>query len=159
MASTSHLQPLASSASQGKERSLSRSPQNEPQEFTITGGIGSFAEASGRGTVAGRAIGMGVGSERLTGTLEVPGVTFDLTPPVISGATNKTVKAKEGAKSARVTFRVTAQDDTDGVVPTRCRPQSGSRFQLGRTRVTCAATDSSANTVTAAFRITVRATR
>lgn len=147
--------PIASST----HRARSAIAQNDPQEFTITGGTGPFAEASGRGNVAGRAIGGGEGSERWTGTLEVPGVTFDLTPPVISGATNKTVKAKKGAKSARVTFRVTAQDDTDGVVPTRCVPRSGGRFRLGRTRVTCEATDSSANTVTAAFRITVRATR
>ena len=32
--------------------------------------------------------------------------------PTLAGAANKTVRAKKGAKSARVAFRVTAQDDT-----------------------------------------------
>ena len=79
--------------------------------------------------------------------------------PTLAGATNKTVRAKKGAKSARVTFRVTAQDDRDGT----CRsdasrgPEAVSR--LGRTRVTCEATDTSGNTANAAFTVTVRATR
>jgi len=135
-------------------------PQNEPQEFTITGGTGPFAGAAGRGTVAGRSIGGGVGSETWTGTLEVPGLEFDVTPPTLSGATAKTVRVpKKGAKSARVTFKVTATDDVDGSVPATCQPRSGSRFRIGRTRVTCEATDGSANTATASFTVTVRARR
>ena len=135
-------------------------PQNEPQELTITGGTGPFAGASGRGTVAERSIGGGVGTETWTGTLEVPGLEFDVTPPTLSGATAKTVRVpKKGAKSARVTFKVTATDDVDGSVPATCQPRSGSRFRIGRTRVTCEATDGSANTATASFTVTVRARR
>ena len=93
-----------------------------------------------------------------TGALTVPGLEFDLTSPTLAGATNKTVRAKKGAKSARVTFKVTAQDGADGVVPVGCNPRSGSRFKIGRTRVTCSSTDSSANTAKASFTVTVRRT-
>jgi len=134
----------------------------QTQTFTVTGGTGIYAGASGTGTVT-RTLGTtdtgSAGTETWTGTLTVPGLEFDLASPTLAGATNKTVRAKKGAKSARVTFKVTAQDGTDGVVPVGCNPRSGSRFQLGRTRVTCEATDSSGNTAIATFRITVKATR
>jgi hypothetical protein len=134
--------------------------RTQAQTFTVTGGAGTYLGATGSGTLT-RTLGetSEYGKETWTGTLNVSGHEFNTTRPTISGATSKTVRAKKGAKSARVTFRVTAQDDADGVLPTRCDPRSGSRFPLGRTRVMCEATDSSANTVTAAFRITVRATR
>jgi hypothetical protein len=131
--------------------------QNEPQEFTITGGTGVFAGAAGRGTVAKRSIGGGVGSETWTGTLDVPALTFDLTPPTLSGANAKTVRVPKKAKTARVTFKVTATDDVDGSVRVSCQPKSGSRFKVGRTRVRCEATDTSANTAAASFTVTVRA--
>ena len=134
----------------------------QTQTFTVTGGTGIYAGASGTGTVA-RSLGTtatgSAGTETWTGTLTVPGLEFDVTAPTLAGATNKTVRAKKGAKSARVAFRVTAQDDRMARCRSRVRPRSGSRFKLGRTRVTCAATDSSGNTAKAAFRITVRATR
>lgn len=137
--------------------------RDQTQSFTITGGTGAYAGASGAGTITpvlqaetatGRA-----GTATWAGTLVVPGLDFDVTPPVLTGASNKTVKAKKGAKRARVTFRVTAQDDRDGSVPVRCFPQSGSRFSLGRTPVTCSAVDTSANTASAAFTVTVKKTR
>ncbi len=136
--------------------------REQTQTFTVTAGTGIYASASGTGTVTRRLSTTDTGSagtETWTGTLTVPGLEFDLTSPTLAGATNKTVRAKKGAKSARVTFKVTAQDGTDGVVPVGCDPRSGSRFPLGRTRVTCEATDSSGNTATATFRITVKATR
>jgi hypothetical protein len=130
--------------------------RNEPQNLTFTGGTASFAGASGTGKLEARAIGDGVGTEMLTGTLEVPGFTFDLTPPTLSGATSKTVRVPKKAKNARVAFKVTATDDVDGAVPVSCQPRSGSRFKLGKTKVSCEATDSSANTVKASFMITVK---
>jgi hypothetical protein len=135
--------------------------ENATQSFTVTGGTGIYAGASGSGTVA-RAVGLSTtdstfrGSETWTGTLSVPGLEFDVTAPVLTGAANKTVKAKKGGKSARVTFRVTAQDERDGALPVACKPRSGSRFPIGRTVVKCASTDSSANTAGASFRITVK---
>jgi hypothetical protein len=101
----------------------------------------------------------GFGTERWIGTLVVPGLEFDVMPPTLSGTTSKTVRAPKGAKRVRVTYTVTASDAVDGQVPVTCVPRSGSRFPIGRTVVRCLATDSSANTVTARFIVTVRPRR
>lgn len=134
--------------------------RTQAQAFTITGGTGMYAGASGSGTFE-QSLGGDTGSGRVgrqiwTGTLAVPGLDFDVTPPTLAGATNKTVRAKKGAKSARVAFRVTAQDDRDPSVTVTCTPKSGSRFKIGRTRVGCEATDTSANTATVTFTVTVK---
>ncbi len=136
---------------------------SQTQAFTVIGGSGSYVGASGGGTLE-RAIGEPTdtgrhGQERWKGTLNVPGLEFDTTAPTLSGAAVKTVKAKEGAKSARVVFAVTAQDDKDTSVAVSCDRTSGSRFPVGRTRVTCTAIDSSANSATASFAVTVRKAR
>ena len=89
----------------------------------------------------------------------MPGFEFDTTPPTLTGAMNKTVRARKRAKIARVTFRVTAQDDRDGARPVSCVPRSASRFRIGKTRVQCSAVDTSGNSATARFTVTVRATR
>ena len=140
--------------------------RTQTQTFTITGGTGIYAGASGSGTLE-RVLGQDTcrgslcgrfGYETWTGTLTVPGLNFDVAVPTFSGATAKTVKAKKGLKSARVTYQVTAQDDRDGTVPATCAPKSGFLFRIGKTKVTCKATDSSANTATATFTVTVRRT-
>jgi HYR domain len=136
---------------------------NQIQGYTITGGTGLYAGASGSGTV-GRRLGDTTatgrhGREIWTGTLDVPGLEFDTTRPTLNGATSKTVRAAKDAKTTRVRFTVTAQDDRDGAVPVRCTPRSGSRFRIGRTKVTCEATDGSANTAAASFTVTVRASK
>ena len=138
----------------------------EPQEFTIIGGTGPFATASGSGTLV-RHEDEFVGGyyEEWTGTLTVPGVR--LAVPKLSGPVSKTVRATKGAKSARVTFEVTVTDDERADVSVSCWPRSGSRFPLGRTMVLCAATDSSGNWVTdftgnaatASFTVTVKRQR
>ncbi len=131
----------------------------QTQTFIVTGGTGIYAGALGTGTVT-RSLGTtGYGSfgiETWTGTLTVAGLDFDVTRPTLAGATNKTVRAKKGAKSARVAFRVTAQDGRDGTLPVACTPRSGSRFGIGRTRVTCSTIDGSANTAKVSFTVTVR---
>jgi hypothetical protein len=132
--------------------------RNEPQDFTVTGGTGLYASATGSGTVE-RAVAGGIGTETWIGTLDVPGVTFDVTPPTLSGATSRTVRAPLGAKRVRVTYTVTARDEVDGAVPASCSPRSGSRFPVGRTRVTCSAMDTSGNTRTGKFTITVKRRR
>ena len=106
-----------------------------------------------------RVLNFGSGTEKWIGTLVVPGVEFDLTPPTLSGATSKTVRAPKGAKSVRVTYRVTARDDVDGALAVACQPRSGSRFLVGRTVVTCEAVDASANTRRARFRVPVKPAR
>jgi hypothetical protein len=105
--------------------------RNEPQAFTISGGTGPFAAASGRGTVE-RSLAGGAGIETWTGAVEVLGFEFDLTRPKLSGATAKTVRVAKKAKTALVTYNVKATDDVDGSVPTSCQPRSGSRFKARR---------------------------
>jgi len=129
--------------------------RNEPQEFTITGGTGSYQGASGRGTVE-RSLSGGRGVELWTGTLIVPGLDFDITPPAIIGAVSKTIRAPAGAKRVRVAYKVTARDAVDGAVSATCRPRSRTFFAIGRTAVTCTATDGSGNGRTARFVITIR---
>jgi hypothetical protein len=137
---------------------------NETQAYSITGGTGIYAGASGSGTVERNLGAEGPngrdGIETWTGTLSVPGLEFDTTQPTFTGATNKTVRAAKGAKTRRVRFTVTAHDDRDVVVPVvGCTPRSGHRFRIGRTRVTCEATDSSGNTGRTKFVVTVKRRR
>lgn len=137
-------------------RCVAREPTgSEPQTFTVTGGTGVFEAASGNGTVT-RSLRFGSGVERWRGALVAPGHEFDVTAPIVSLTTARTVRARKGAKSARVTYKVTARDAVDGVVPVTCEPRSGARLPVGRTAVTCTAADSSANTRRASFGITVR---
>jgi hypothetical protein len=129
------------------------------QPFTITGGSGAYAGASGAGTVIHdlhETDSGAFGTDTWGGSLTVPGHTFDLTPPKLSGLVNKSVRARQGAKRVRVRYRVTARDLKDGSVPAKCRPTSGSRFKVGRTVVKCSAADTSANTVTGTFRVVVK---
>ncbi len=129
------------------------------RSFTIIGGTGIYAGASGGGMlqhdVTASATG-GAGTDSWVGTLFVPGLTFDLTAPVFSGAVDKAVRAPRGKKKARVVYRVTARDAVDGAIPVACRPRSRSFFKRGRTTVKCSTADASGNTATAAFTITVR---
>ena len=137
--------------------------RTEGQAFTITGGTGIYAGASGSGTVrrvlGGQTTIGRVGRETWTGTLVVPGLDFDETPPTVTGAVAKTVRVPRSVRRARVVYTVSARDDVDGVVPVTCTPRSGSLFRVGRSLVTCTATDSSANTRMARFTITVRPRR
>lgn len=129
--------------------------------LTVTGGTGPYASASGSGTdVTDDASGIGLnGSDTLSGNITAPSTTFDLTPPVITVKAKKTVRAPKGAKRVRVRYTASAQDAVDGPVPVKCAPKSGRKFKVGRTRVTCTATDSSANTATKKFTVTVKRRR
>ena len=130
------------------------------ETFTITGGSGAYAGASGSGTVEiHSSAATGGGTDIWTGTLIVPGYSFDLTPPTIKGAKNRTARVPRRAKRVRVNYSVTAEDDVDTNIPVTCRPRSGSRFPIGRTRVTCSAMDTSGNTGRATFTVTVRRRR
>ena len=141
-----------------------------PSEATLTGrvvgGTGRFAGAKGeirvhtsvfapQPSVGGGLTGSS--TDTWTGTLDVPGFEFDLTPPVITGAGNRVVRAPKKAKFVRVRYAPKALDDVDGSVRVVCKPGSGSRIKVGRvTKVTCTATDTSANTTTATFTVTVK---
>ena len=137
--------------------------RTQPQSFTVTGGTGIYAGASGSGRIertlgSVSAAGARVGTETWTGTLVAPEVEFDVTRPTLSGAVAKTVSARRGAKTARVRFTVAARDAVDGARPVTCKPRSGSSFRIGRSAVRCTANDMSGNTAAARFFVTVRAT-
>jgi hypothetical protein len=117
-----------------------------PISLTGTGGL---AGVSGSGTIANQ------GAYVVTATLSAGSSLFDVESPVITGAVNKTVKTTSRL-GARVRFAVAARDGVDGRVAVNCHPASGTRFRIGRTRVTCKATDTSANTVTRSFFINVK---
>jgi hypothetical protein len=146
----------------GSECVTQEAVRTQAQAFTITGGSGLYAGASGRGVVErrlGQTAGGAAGTETWRGTLDVPAREFDVVPPRLSGPRGKTVRAPRTARWVRVTYRVTAQDAVDGAVPVSCRPRSGARFKIGRTVVACSAVDTSGNTATARFAVTVRARR
>jgi hypothetical protein len=91
-------------------------------------------------------------------TVGTPPPPADTTPPVITVPSNKVVEAT-GPNGAVVTFDApTATDDTDTHVTVTCDHQSGDTFSIGTTTVTCTATDSSGNTATKKYSITVKVT-
>jgi len=140
-------------------RCIAQEPiRNEPQSFTITGGTGTYEGASGSGTVE-RNVNGGRGTETWTGALVVPRFEFDATPPTLSGARSKIVRAPKRANGIRVTYTVTATDAVDREVAVTCLPRSGTRFLIGPTVVACEASDSSGNTGRARFVVTVKSTR
>ena len=136
-------------------------PVQGEEAFTITGGSGRYAGASGGGRIAHVSTGPPDwnGRDTWSGMLSVPGFDFDLTAPVVTGARNKTVRAPRGRKRVRVRYAVSARDDVDGAIPADCRPKSGAWFKVGRTRVRCSATDTSGNVSRATFLVTVKRAR
>jgi HYR domain-containing protein len=133
-----------------------------PLNYAVIGGSGMYAGASGTLVFAssvGRidlTCGCGKSTDTWTGTLLVPGVEFDITPPTIEGARSRTVRAPRSMKRVRVRYLVRANDNVDGPLPATCVPPSGSWFKLGRTTVACEAVDSNGNTGKARFTVTVR---
>ena len=136
-------------------------PVQGVERFTVTGGSGRYAGATGEGTINHTSSGPPDWSGRDTwnGTLVVPGLDFDLTAPVVTGARNRTVRAPRGRKRVRVRYAVTARDDVDGAIRAACSPKSGAWFRVGRTRVRCSAADTSGNESRATFLVTVKRAR
>jgi HYR domain len=133
-----------------------------PLNYTVIGGSGMYAGASG--TLAFRSsvgrmdvtCACGKSTDTWTGTLTVSGVEFDITPPTIDGARARTARVPRSGKRVRVRYVVRASDTVDGALPVTCDPRSGSWFKLGRTTVACEAVDSSGNSGKARFTVTVR---
>lgn len=136
-----------------------------PLAYTVTGGTAAYSGASGtlvfRSSVFSIDFGCNCGQAKdtWTGTLSVPGATFDVTAPALTGATSKTVRVPRRAKGSRVRYAVTAEDVVDGTVSVSCVPRSGAFFKVGRTPVSCSATDASGNTARAGFTVTVKRAR
>ncbi|GKQ35275.1 HYR domain-containing protein [Streptomyces sp. A012304] len=68
----------------------------------------------------------------------------DVTAPSVT-VDDRTVEAA-GPDGAVVDYPAGARDNVDGEVPVSCEPPSGTRFPIGRTTVTCTATDKAGNT-------------
>src|SRR5262245_3223751 len=162
-----HFTGVLAVAGKGEIDISARSPdcvpplqQNGIADYVVTGSSGAYSGATGSGRIATVAhetgYAKGIATDAWDGTLAAPGLEFDVTPPVVEGARNVVVKARGGARGAIVRFTPTARDDVDGAVPVICKPRSGSRFKLGRTRVRCAAVDRSGNVAMTSFMVTVR---
>jgi len=95
------------------------------------------------------------GSEGSTGTFTV--TVVDSTAPALTVPFDFTVVTTSPSGEA-VTYSATATDLVDGTVAVTCTPPSGSTFPIGTTPVTCTASDSSGNTATETFNITVATT-
>ncbi|MEK6289353.1 MAG: HYR domain-containing protein [Acidobacteriota bacterium] len=78
----------------------------------------------------------------------------DTQAPVITCPGDITTTTTINSPCAVATFAPTATDNCPGVT-TLCSPASGSCFAVGTTTVTCTATDSSSNTATCSFTVSV----
>ncbi len=87
-------------------------------------------------------------------TAAIVSTIVDTMPPVISCPAAITQPADPGVCGGKVTFTVTATDNSGSAVVT-CNPPSGSIFPGGTTTVQCKATDPSGNTTTCSFSVTV----
>jgi hypothetical protein len=94
-----------------------------------------------------------------SGVLDGAGTALDNAAPELYVASNDAVTVPRGKKRARVRFTVYAADAVDGDLPVTCMPASGSFFSVGRTKVTCSATDTSGNTGQKQLVVTVRKAR
>jgi hypothetical protein len=89
------------------------------------------------------------------GDIVVRDVVPDRTPPVLTVPNDITVKAQNLA-GARVTYTASATDNVDPAPDVVCTPPSGTAFPIGKTTVTCTASDNAGNTATKSFNIVVR---
>ncbi len=145
----------------GSKQCLPRGPILAPTypPFTIVDGAGTYAAASGTGTLThdyNYTSSGAAGTDRWSGSLVVPGLEFDLVPPTISGGGNRSVRVATGASRVRVVYTVLARDAVDGAVPVSCLPRSRSFFPIGRSVVRCSTTDTSGNPQATRFTVTVR---
>ena len=93
----------------------------------------------------------------MVGTVIVKGTSsgiVDTVPPLLLTPSDITIDATDSS-GARVDYSVKAIDDNDGILRPNCFPSSGSLFPIGKTTVTCSATDNSGNSDRKSFLITV----
>lgn len=78
----------------------------------------------------------------------------DIAPPVLTLPTVPRHEAT-GPSGAAVTYTATARDAVEGDVSVSCAPPSGTTFALGKTLVTCSASDTSGNVASGSFEVEV----
>jgi alpha-tubulin suppressor-like RCC1 family protein len=82
---------------------------------------------------------------------------IDTTAPIIPAAPGPVVAYATSTAGAVVAYPVpVATDDVDGTVPVTCTPAPGSTFAPGTATVSCTASDTSGNTATTAFTVSVQ---
>ena len=82
----------------------------------------------------------------------------DTTAPVFAGKPSNIVEKVSGKKPLKVVYKQpVATDAVDGKVASVCSPRSGSKFKLGKTTVTCEATDAHKNSSEISFSVNVSA--
>jgi hypothetical protein len=123
-------------------------------QWHLESGTGAFAGATGSGTASFSAGTSPPLNVQWSGALTVAGYAFDTTAPAFSPVATRRVGIRRG-RGAHVRYTVTAQDAVDGNLPVACTPPSGYFFLLGKTPVTCSATDSSGNSATTRFLVVV----
>lgn len=89
-----------------------------------------------------------------TGTCNFTVTVTDNEPPSIVCPANIAQSADPGQCEAVVNYTVPTAQDNDGATVV-CNPDTGSVFPVGPTLVTCTATDTSSNTTTCSFTVTV----
>ena len=77
----------------------------------------------------------------------------DTTAPTLRLPDDLTVEAT--GQRTRVTYQASARERGGRTLATRCRPVTGSRFELGKTTVRCSAADAQGNAVRGTFSVTV----
>jgi hypothetical protein len=85
-------------------------------------------------------------------------IVLDTQPPAISCPTNITVGTDAGKPTAVVNFTVNATDNCDGAFVATSVPPAGTAFPIGTNTVVATAVDSSGNSNTCSFTVTVRDT-
>jgi len=83
-----------------------------------------------------------------------PPTVVDDVPPLIIVPDDIIVDAT-ASFGAAVTFSVKGIDNIDGILSPQCDMRSGSTFPIGETKVTCFLTDSSGNSASKSFLVTV----
>ena len=81
-------------------------------------------------------------------------LVVDTLPPVMHLPASIHARATS-AKGRVIRIEPTAIDATDGVVPVTCTPASPHRFRVGKTHVSCVATDEAGNETSGAFDVYV----
>ena len=124
--------------------------------WTVTGGTGRYAGATGTGSQNVRPEDEGDEvNTHYTGSIAVPGVAFDTVKPVFRGV--RRLVTVRSSKAVAVRYAMPAAvDAVDGPLPVTCLPRSGARFPLGRTSVRCVALDSNGNEAAVSFTVQVR---
>ncbi|MEW6065059.1 MAG: HYR domain-containing protein [Bacillota bacterium] len=80
---------------------------------------------------------------------------LDAEPPMIICPADISVPNNAGLNGATVTFPTPIAFDNCAIASVSCVPSSGSFFPLGTTQVTCTAVDTSGNTASCTFNVTV----